>query len=105
IHRQLGRTTSMVRAAFGRRQFDNLKVGAAGAAVGLAPTLVEDAEFTEQQAKKIDEFAARKLKQLTPGEFMELFYASVERDDWMLYVHGGLLGVVVGGVHLLLFGW
>ncbi|NEW27353.1 hypothetical protein [Nocardia cyriacigeorgica] len=105
IHRQLGRTTSMVRAAFGRRQFDNLKVGAAGAAVGLAPTLVEDAEFTEEQAKKIDEFAARKLTQLTPGEFMEMFYASVEQDAWLLYVHGGLLGVVVGGVHLLLFGW
>ncbi|MGW0178937.1 hypothetical protein [Nocardia sp. NPDC003345] len=105
IHRQLGRTTSVVRAAFGRRQFDNLKVGAAGAAVGLAPSLVEDAEFIQEQAEKIDEFAARKLQQLTPGEFMEMFYASVEQDAWLLYLHGAALGLLVGATHLLLFGW
>jgi hypothetical protein len=34
-----------------------------------------------------------------------MFYASVEQDAWLLYVHGGLLGLLVGGVHLLLFGW
>ncbi|MBF6176458.1 hypothetical protein [Nocardia blacklockiae] len=105
IYRQLGPTTSVVRAAFGRRQFDNLKVGAAGAAVGLAPSLVEDEEFALEQAKKIDEFAARKLQELTPGEFMEMFYASVEQDAWLLYLHGALLGLAVGGVHLVLFGW
>ncbi|WP_433712669.1 hypothetical protein ACQP2U_41775 [Nocardia sp. CA-084685] len=105
IHRQLGPTTSIVRVAFGRRQFDNLKVGAAGAAVGLAPSLVEDEEFTLEQAKKIDEFAARKLQDLTPGEFMEMFYASVEQDAWLLYLHGALLGLVVGAAHLTIFGW
>ncbi|WP_280458916.1 hypothetical protein [Nocardia carnea] len=105
IHRQLGRTTSVVRAAFGRRQFDNLKVGAAGAAVGLAPALVEDADFIREQAEKIDEFAARKLQLLTPGEFMEMFYASVEQDAWLLYLHGAVLGLFVGATHLLIFGW
>lgn len=105
IHRQLGRTTSVVRAAFGRRQFDNLKVGAAGAAVGLAPSLVEDADFIREQAENIDEFAARKLQLLTPGEFMEMFYASVEQDAWLLYLHGAALGLLVGATHLLLFGW
>ncbi|WP_431953774.1 hypothetical protein [Nocardia lijiangensis] len=105
IHRQLGPTHSMVRAAFGRRQFDNLKVGAAGAAVALAPSMVEDEEFAREQAKKIDEFAARKLQQLSPGEFMEMFYASVEQDAWLLYLHGAVLGLAVGAAHLLLFGW
>jgi uncharacterized membrane protein YheB (UPF0754 family) len=105
IHRQLGPTTGMVRVAFGRRQFDNLKVGAAGAAVGLAPTLVADEAFAMEQAKKIDEFAARKLQQLTPGEFMEMFYASVEQDAWLLYLHGAALGLVIGAAHMVLFGW
>lgn len=105
IHRQLGPTTSVVRAAFGRRQFDNLKVGAAGAAVGLAPSLVEDAEFIREQAEQIDRFAARKLQELTPGEFMEMFYASVEQDAWLLYLHGAVLGLMVGATHLLIFGW
>ncbi|MFI6871101.1 hypothetical protein [Nocardia sp. NPDC050406] len=105
IHRQLGPTKAVVRAAFGKRQFDNLKVGAVGAAVGLAPSLVEDEAFAAEQAKKIDEFAARKLQQLTPGEFMEMFYASVEQDAWLLYLHGAVLGLGVGAIHLILFGW
>ncbi|MBF5000756.1 hypothetical protein IRT45_26815 [Nocardia sp. BSTN01] len=105
IRTQLGPTRSVVRAAFGARQFDNLQVGAAGAAVSLAPSLVQDEAFALDQAKKIDEFAARKLKQLTPGEFMEMFYASVEQDAWLLYLHGAALGLVVGAVHLLIFGW
>ncbi|MGN2635141.1 hypothetical protein ACTD5D_02885 [Nocardia takedensis] len=105
IHRQLGRTTPVVRAAFGKRQFDNLKVGAAGAAVGLAPTMIQDEEFAREQATKINDFAARKLQQLSPGEFMEMFYASVEQDAWLLYLHGAALGLVVGAAHLLIFGW
>ncbi|MGW4118536.1 hypothetical protein [Nocardia sp. NPDC004711] len=105
IHRQLGPTHSVVRTVFGKRQFDNLTVGATSAAVGLAPSLADDPEFAAAQAKKIDEFAARKLQQLTPGEFMEMFYASVEQDAWLLYLHGAALGLVVGAVHLILFGW
>ncbi|MEV4126626.1 hypothetical protein [Nocardia sp. NPDC049707] len=50
--------------------------------------LVEDEEFTLEQAEKIDEFAARKLQDLTPGEFMEMFHASVEQDAWLLYLRG-----------------
>ncbi|WP_330233713.1 hypothetical protein OHA40_15345 [Nocardia sp. NBC_00508] len=105
ITRQLGPTTTLVRAALGRRQFVNLSVGAAGAAVGLAPSLAEDEEFTLEQAKTIDEFAARKLRRLTPGEFMEMFYASVEQDAWLLYLHGAALGLLVGAAHLVVFGW
>ncbi|MEV6770820.1 hypothetical protein AB0N05_19580 [Nocardia sp. NPDC051030] len=105
IHRQLGPTHSVVRSVFGKRQFDNLRIGATDAAVGLAPSLTEDAEFAAQQAKTIDEFAARKLQQLTPGEFMEMFYASVEQDAWLLYLHGAVLGLGVGAIHLALFGW
>ncbi|GAB2524170.1 hypothetical protein ACFXHA_20790 [Nocardia sp. NPDC059240] len=105
IHRQLGPTHSVVRSVFGKRQFDNLKIGATTAAVSLAPSLADDPEFAAAQAKKIDEFAARKLQQLTPGEFMEMFYASIEQDAWLLYLHGAALGLVVGAVHLILFGW
>ncbi|RMI34054.1 hypothetical protein [Nocardia stercoris] len=105
IHRQLGVTKNVVRTVFGARQFDNLKVGAAGVAVSLAPTVVSDEEFAREQAHKIDEFAARKLRDLSPGEFMEMFYAAVEQDAWLLYVHGAVLGLGVGIIHLVLFGW
>ncbi|UFS95943.1 hypothetical protein [Nocardia huaxiensis] len=104
IHRQLGPATGIVRAAFGRERFDNLKSGAVTAAVSLTPSLVEDEEFAKAQAKKIGEFAGRKLRSLSPGEFMEMFYASIEQDAWLIYLHGAVLGLAVGAAHLLLFG-
>ncbi|MFC9664640.1 hypothetical protein ACFVJ5_30785 [Nocardia sp. NPDC127606] len=104
IHHQLGPTRSMVRMAFGESRFDSLEIGAVDAAVGLAPSLVEDREFAHEQAAKINEFAARKFQLLTPGEFMEMFYASVEQDAWLLYLHGALLGLMVGATHVALFG-
>ncbi|WP_297626729.1 hypothetical protein [Nocardia sp.] len=105
IQHQLGPTRSIVQAALGARRFDRLNSAAVDAAVALAPSLIADEGFMREQARKIDEFAARKLRLLTPGEFMEMFYASVEQDAWLLYLHGALLGLVVGATHLLLFGW
>jgi hypothetical protein len=42
---------------------------------------------------------------MSPGEFMELLYSTVEQDAWLLYVHGGFMGIFVGASHLLIFGW
>ncbi|MFE7723823.1 hypothetical protein ACFU44_32905 [Nocardia rhizosphaerihabitans] len=105
IQHQLGPAAFMVRAAIGRKGYDNLAISGAGAGMSLAPEMVDDEKFVLEQAKKIDKFADRKLQKLTPGEFMEMFYAAVEQDAWLLYVHGGVLGVVVGAIHLLTFGW
>jgi hypothetical protein len=75
------------------------------AAVELAPGLLTFDEFSDQRAKKIELFATEKFRALPPHEFAEMLYSAIEQDAWLLYVHGGLLGVVVGAIHLLLFGW
>ena len=31
-------------------------------------------------------------------------YSAVEQDAWLLYAHGGFLGIFVGATHLLIFG-
>ncbi|GGK54251.1 hypothetical protein [Nocardia camponoti] len=105
IHKQLGPAAFMVRAAIGKKGYENLASAGAGAGFSMAPAMVDDEAFVAEQAKKIDEFAARKLRKLTPGEFMEMFYAAVEQDAWLLYLHGGALGIAVGAIHLLTFGW
>jgi uncharacterized membrane protein YheB (UPF0754 family) len=75
------------------------------AAVELAPGLLTFDEFSDRRAKKIEVFATEKFRALPPHEFAEMLYSAIEQDAWLLYVHGGLLGVVVGAIHLLLFGW
>jgi hypothetical protein len=96
--------TSMVRVAVGAREFDAIRTSAGSAALTFAPAIIEDADFTRAQAAKIEEFASEKLRELPAEEFMDMLYSAIEQDAWLLYAHGGLLGLVVGAVHLLLFG-
>ncbi len=104
VNRVLGPMRSMVRVAVGAREFDSIVSSAPAAALDFAPTLLDDPEFQKQQAAKLDRFATAKLRELPPSEFMEMMYSAVEQDAWLLYVHGGLMGVVVGAIHLLVFG-
>jgi hypothetical protein len=101
----LGPVGSMVRAAVGTREFDAIPAGAAGGlVVDIAPVLTQDEEFTAAQSGRIERFCTAKLRALSPGEFMDMLYSAIEQDAWLLYAHGGLLGIVVGATHLLIFG-
>lgn len=101
----LGPIGSVVRAAVGAREFDAIQAGAAGGlVVDIAPVLTQDEEFTRAQSGRIEKFCTAKLRALSPGEFMDMLYSAIEQDAWLLYAHGGFLGIFVGAVHLLIFG-
>lgn len=100
----VGAPRSLVRAAIGSREFDAIRSSTAVAALGVVPRLAEDDEFTRRQAEKIDAFCTERLRELPPEEFMEMLYSAVEQDAWLLYVHGGVLGLFVGLSHLAIFG-
>ncbi|ORA34168.1 DUF445 domain-containing protein [Mycobacterium aquaticum] len=94
----VGRTLRVV-------DWDDLERKVSQEIVDLAPEVFYSEEFNDEKAKKIADFATTKFRELPPAEFSEMLYAAIEQDAWLLYVHGGLLGVLVGAVHLLLFGW
>ena len=71
---------------------------------GMADVLTKDEEFLAMQSDFIESFATQKLRELPPDEFAEILLAAIEQDAWLLYAHGGLLGIVVGAVHILIFG-
>ncbi|MBJ8344754.1 hypothetical protein [Antrihabitans sp. YC2-6] len=104
LDRVLGPLQSVVRAAVGTKEFDAIKAGSMATGLEYAPTIINDEEFNAAQAAKIERFARDKLRELSPAQFMELIYSVIEQDAWLLYVHGALLGLGVGGLHLLLFG-
>lgn len=91
--------------ALGVVDWDDLERKVSTEIVNLAPEVFYSEEFNEEKAKKIADFATTKFRELPPDEFSEMLYAAIEQDAWLLYVHGGLLGILVGATHLLLFGW
>lgn len=101
----LGPVSSVVRAAVGNREFDAIQAGAAGGLmVDIVPALMKDEEFTRTQSGRVEKFCTAALRALSPGEFMDMLYSAVEQDAWLLYAHGGFLGIFVGATHLLIFG-
>jgi len=100
----VGPVRGVVRAAVGGAEFQAIRAGTATTAIDFAPRILDDIEFTEAQSQRIDLFCTTKLRELPPEEFMEMLYSAVEQDAWLLYAHGGLLGVLVGLLHLMIFG-
>ncbi len=104
IDRILGRMRPMVRLAIGDRRLGAIRAGSTSSALAIVPSLADDADFSRDQAVKLDRLCSQKLRELPPDEFVDLLYSAIEQDAWLLYLHGGILGVLVGAVHLAVFG-
>ncbi|MDN5858531.1 MAG: hypothetical protein L0H84_07895 [Pseudonocardia sp.] len=100
----MGPLSSISRAIVGSSEFEKIQSGAGTAVLEVAPDVVQEATFSKRQAEKIHDFCAEKLRALPPGQFMDMLYSAIEQDAWLLYAHGGILGIVVGAAHLVIFG-
>ncbi|CAM3639855.1 hypothetical protein [Smaragdicoccus niigatensis] len=102
--RILGPFMVMARNSFGFVDVEELEKGGAVAVVDFAPSVLYSEELNKEKAKKIEEYATEKFRQLDPDDFGEMLFNAIEQDAWLLYAHGGLLGILVGAVHILIFG-
>ena len=44
------------------------------------------------------------MRKLSPEEFCELLRSAIKSDEWLLFVHGAVLGFGAGLIHLAIFG-
>lgn len=103
VDRSLGRARGGVRVAIGTTQYDRIRDSLASEAADLVG-LFDDEEFNRQQAAKIHRFVATQMSKLPPDEFSELLRSAIQQDEWLLFVHGGVLGFGAGLLHLGIFG-
>ena len=104
IDRILGPFIIVARNSFGLVDVEGLQRQASATLVEFAPSVLYEPDFNKAQAKRIEKFATEKFRALPPDKFGEMLYSAIEQDAWLLYVHGALLGLVVGAVHILIFG-
>lgn len=103
VDQALGRAQRAVRVAIGTREYDRIRASLVGEAAEFA-TALADPEFNKEQAKKIRDFVAKQMRKLAPDEFSELLRSAIKSDEWLLFVHGGVLGFAAGLLHLGIFG-
>jgi uncharacterized membrane protein YheB (UPF0754 family) len=99
----VGFARSAVRVGIGTERYDRIRDAVAHEAVEFA-SVFGDQEFGRQQSVKINRFVARQMRQLRPDEFNELLRSAIKQDEWLLFVHGGVLGIGAGLIHLAIFG-
>jgi uncharacterized membrane protein YheB (UPF0754 family) len=103
VDRALGPAQRAVRVAIGTREYDRIRASLASQAAEFGSAFADE-EFNRAQAKKIMDFVAKQMRKLSSEEFSELLRSAIKSDEWLLFVHGAVLGFGAGLIHLGIFG-
>jgi uncharacterized membrane protein YheB (UPF0754 family) len=104
VDRAVGRARPAVRAAVGRREYDAIRSSVAVEAADYTVAPLADADFNRSQSRGIREFIASRMRRMGPEDFSEMLRTAVREDEWLLYLHGAVLGFGAGLLHLAIFG-
>jgi hypothetical protein len=104
IDRAAGPLRGAVRVAVGARDYDSLTEAFARESSEHTMTPFMDAEFGAKQAENIRMMFAARVKELPSRDYVEMLRSAIKEDEWMLYLHGGLMGLAGGLIHLAIFG-
>ena len=104
VDRALGRTRPLVRAAIGPRGYDSIREAVATEAVAYTLTPLQDEDFNRERSHRVRKLLAERMRDMPPKDFSEMLRTVIKEDEWLLYLHGGVLGFGGGILHLLLFG-
>jgi uncharacterized membrane protein YheB (UPF0754 family) len=104
IDNALGPARGAVRVAMGAQEYDTIRAQVAHESVSHTLTPFQDAEFSRRQSERIRALIAQRTKELPPADFVEMMRAAIKEDEWMLYLHGAVMGLAGGFLHLAIFG-
>jgi uncharacterized membrane protein YheB (UPF0754 family) len=93
-----------VRVAVGTREYDAIRESVATEGVDYTITPLTDPEFNRRQAEGLRDLFARRMRGLPSTDFAELLRSAMREDEWLLVLHGAVLGFGAGLVHLAIFG-
>ncbi len=104
VDRAVGAVRPALRIAMGTRQFDAIRESIATEAVEYTMTPLSDPDFNRQQSGEMRELIAERMRELPPSDFQDLLRSAMKEDEWLLLLHGAVLGFVAGLLHLAIFG-
>jgi len=100
----VGPASPAVRVAMGTREYDRIRESVATEAVEYTMTPLTDPEFNVQQSSAVQKLVEARMREMSYPDLVELLRSAMKEDEWLLLLHGAVLGFVAGLVHLALFG-
>lgn len=104
IDRSVGAAKTAVRVVVGGDRYDAIREGLATEAVEYTMTPLADPEFNRRQSAKVRKLISERMRELPHPDFAELLRSGMREDEWLLLLHGAVLGFVGGIAHLVIFG-
>jgi uncharacterized membrane protein YheB (UPF0754 family) len=104
VDRAVGRARGAVRVAVGTQQYDAIRSSVAVEAVDYTMTPLSDPEFNQRQSAAVRRLITGRMREMPPADFSEMLRTAMREDEWLLYLHGAVLGFFAGLIHLAIFG-
>jgi uncharacterized membrane protein YheB (UPF0754 family) len=104
VDRAVGRARLAVVMSLGSNEYSRIQSALAPVALDFATDAMADRTFAEKQAGRIRTFIAQQMEKLSLEDFVDLLRSATKQDEWLLFVHGAVLGSIGGFIHLAIFG-
>jgi uncharacterized membrane protein YheB (UPF0754 family) len=104
IDNAVGPARAAVRVAVGSREYDQIRRAFAAEPVERMMTPLSDRDFSEGQAKTMGKLIVERMREMSGSDFGEMLRTATREDEWLLLLHGGVLGLFGGLIHTGIFG-
>jgi uncharacterized membrane protein YheB (UPF0754 family) len=104
IDRATGPLRPVVRVAVGTREYDAISRAFASEPVDQLMVPLSDPEFSRAQSATMRKLIAERMREMAPSDFAEMLRTATREDEWLLLLHGAVLGLAGGLIHLAIFG-
>jgi uncharacterized membrane protein YheB (UPF0754 family) len=104
VDRAAGPARLAVRVAMGSSRYETIRESVATEAVDYTMHPLTDPEFNRRQSAAMRTLISERMRELPNRDFSELLRSAMREDEWLLLLHGAVLGLVAGCIHLLIFG-
>ncbi len=104
IDRATGRAQGAVRLALGSHEYETIREAFATEPINQMMEPLTDPEFSRTQSVAMRKLITERIRAMAPHDFAELLRTATKEDEWLLLLHGAVLGLAGGLVHLAIFG-
>ncbi len=104
IDRASGPARRAVRAALGSSEYNAIRESFAAEPVEQLMVPLSDPEFSRSQSATMRKLIIERMREMAPTDFSELLRTATRQDEWLLLLHGAVLGFAGGLIHLAVFG-
>ena len=104
IDRATGPVRPAVEVAIGPREYDSIRQSFASEPVEQMMEPLRDPEFSRTQSGQMRKLITDRIRAMAPSEFADLLRTATKEDEWLLLLHGAVLGLAGGLIHLAIFG-